>query len=402
MLTLDEARARLFSDLVRVGHERVALACAAGRVLARALVASEPHPRVATSAMDGYAFAADDLVGEPPLSLPVRGESRPGSAATTLARGTACRVFTGAELPIGADGVVMQEHVVREGDAILFSALPRARAHVRSAGADLAAGDVAIEAGTRLSARHLALAASLDVVELEVARRPVVAIVATGDELRPGGSTPRPSSVPESNAAALAAMVAAAGGVARIAPIARDDLELASHAFADALDAADLLVTVGGVSVGEHDVVRPALERVGVALDFWKVAIKPGKAIAVGRRGRARVVGLPGNAASALVTFALFGVPLLRAMQGDRRPVASTLPARLASPVKHAPGRLELLRVTLDVVDGELVAESLANQSSSATTGMAWADALALIPSESAELAAGARVEVLRLVDVGA
>jgi molybdopterin molybdotransferase len=400
MLSFAEARTRLLTGVARVGSERVPLGGGLGRVLARSLVARGPFPAFSASAMDGYAVSLSDLAGEGPWTLDVRGESRTGSPAPELERGCACRIFTGAAIPTGSDSVIMQEDVTREGDRITFSRLPKGGAHIRRKGEDLRAGDEALAAGVRLGPGHLALAASLDHPELEVARRPVVTIVCTGDELRAVGEPPRPASIPESNAVALAAMAERAGAFARTAPLVGDDPDATTLAVEDALRGSDLVLTVGGVSVGDHDVVRPALERAGVTLDFWKVAIKPGKPLVVGRAGARYVLGLPGNPASAMVTFALFGVPLLRSMQGDANPLPMLLRAKLASAVTRKPGRLEFLRATLEVVGGELAVVPLANQASGAVTSMAWGDVLALIEPEVASLPEGTMLDVLRLGDV--
>jgi molybdopterin molybdotransferase len=229
-----------------------------------------------------------------------------------------------------------------------------------------------------------------------------VTLVSTGDELRPPGSAPSPGKIPESNGVALRAMAAGAGAIARIAPFVPDEPAATERALRDALRGTDLLVTVGGVSVGDHDLVRPALERVGVTLDFWKVAMKPGKPLAVGRCGDAIILGLPGNPSSALVTFALFGVPLLRAMQGDARPSAPPLRGRLARAIAHEPGRDEFLRAAIEYAPDGLVVMPLANQASGAVTSMSRADALVRVPSVSTGLAAGDLVCVLSFADLGA
>ncbi len=400
MLSFDEARARILADVARLDDETVPLARAAGRVLARDLVAESPLPRFDHSAMDGYAVATTDLGGEGPWTLPVMGESAAGAGSPPLAPCAACRIFTGAPIPSRADAVVMQENVRRDGDASTFDARPRAMQHVRRTGEDMSVGVRAIAAGTRLGAGHLALAAMLDRAELVVARRPVVTILSTGNELRTPGSAGGEGSIPESNSVALAALAEQAGATVRIAPIARDDAEATVAAILDALRGTDLLLTVGGVSVGDHDLVRPALERAGVTLDFWRVAIKPGKPLAVGRTASARVLGLPGNPASAMVTFAVFGLPLLRAMQGDARPIAPLVSARLASVQKRSPDRLELARATLDVVDGALVVRTHGNQASGAATSLADSNALAMLPPGDAPLAAGANVDVVRWSDL--
>ena len=405
MLTFEEARARILTGASRLGQESIPLAEAAGRVLAERIVATHPLPPFDHSAMDGYAMRVADLVGGGPFRLRVGpDESRAGRAAPSLAPGEACRIFTGATLPQGADTVVMQEDVTRDGDQINLVARPRPGAHVRSAGEDIRPGQEALAEGTRLLPGHLSLSASLDRGALVVARRPSVAIVCTGDELRAPGSSGGPASIPESNGVALAALVRQVGGEPRILPSIGDDLDATAAALEGALAGADLVLTVGGVSVGDHDLVRPALERVGVALDFYKVAIKPGKPLTFGRREVAgkitRVLGLPGNPASALTTFMLFAAPLLRALQGDAAPIPLLVPARLGGGFHHRAGRLELARATLERRGRELVAVPLSNQASGATTSTGWATALVLIPLDAEDLAAGAEVDVLRFGDV--
>ena len=400
MLTFDEARARLLTDVLRVGVERVPLRDAAGRVLSRALVARDPLPRFDNSAMDGYAIAIADLEGSGPWTLAVTGESAAGAPAPPLAPRSACRIFTGAPLPARSDAVVMQEHVKRDGNAIHLESRPREGAHIRRAGDDMRAGETALTAGTRLGAGHLALAAMLAHVEIEVARRPLVTILCTGNELSAPGELVGAASIPESNSAPLAALAVQAGALVRVAPIAPDEPHAMVEALRAALSSTDLLLTVGGVSVGDHDVVRPALEHAGVTLDFWKVAMKPGKPLAVGRGAHAHVLGLPGNPASAIVTFALFGMPLLRAMQGDARPLATPLRAALAHDCKRSPDRLELARAILEVTDGALVVRTLANQSSGAATSLASSDSLAVLPGGVEPLRAGTMVDVVRWIDL--
>ena len=224
-------------------------------------------------------------------------------------------------------------------------------------------------------------------------------IVCTGDELRSPGEPPRPGTIAECNAIGLSALAEQAKASVRVAPMVGDDRSAARAAIEEALADTDLLVTVGGVSVGDHDVVRPALEEAGVRLEFWKVAIKPGKPLALGRAGNTRVLSLPGNPASSMVTFSLFGLPLLRTMQGDRRPLPTTLRAPLASAVQRSPGRLEFMRAKLAIIDGQLAVETLPNQASGAVTSMAWADALAIIPADAASLERGHMVEVVRFGD---
>jgi molybdopterin molybdotransferase len=400
VLSFDEARHDLLSAVPRLSAERVPLVEAVGRVLAEDVVARDPLPRFDHSAMDGYALATAALEGEAPWVLRVSGESSAGAAPPVVAPGTACRIFTGARLPSHADAVVMQEWANREGDCIRLDARPAPGQHVRREGEDLARGAIALAAGNRLSAGALALAAMLDRPELVVTRRPRVTILCTGNELRAPGDAAGGASIPESNSAPLAALARQAGALVRVAAIARDEPDEIERAITEALDGTDVLLTVGGVSVGDHDVVRPALERAGVSLRFWKVAIKPGKPLAVGTVASARVLGLPGNPASAIVTFAMFGAPLLRVLQGDKRPHAMRLPVRLAAPFKRSADRLEFVRAALDVDGGALRAHVHDNQSSGAATSLASSDGLALVPFGPAVLAAGALVDFVRWSDV--
>jgi molybdopterin molybdotransferase len=399
MLAFEEARARILAGAQKLGTERVPLRDAAGRVLAADLVADVPLPRFDHSAMDGYAVAVDELMGDGPWRLVAAGVSSAGRGAGPLAAKAACRIFTGAPLPVRATAVVMQEHVQRDGDVVVLSARPRLGEHIRRAGEDAATGTVLLPRGTRLGAGPIALAAMLGRHEVEVARRPRVTILCTGDELRSEAVVADEATIPESNSAPLAVLAAQAGASVRIAPIARDDHDATVRAITSALDGTDLLLTVGGVSVGDLDVVRPALERAGAEIEFWRVAVKPGKPLAVGRTATARVLGLPGNPSSAIVTFCLFGMPLLRAMQEDARPVAPPLVARLANPRERPRDRLELARVVLHVDDDELRATVLANQASGATTTLARSDGLAFIPQGDAPMSAGAIVRVARWMD---
>lgn len=404
MLRFSEALTRIVAlGAPPLGNTVEALDECEGRVLGEDIVAPADLPGFDYSSMDGYAVRARDLDGEPPYRLPVRGESRTGAVPGALAPQTAMRIFTGAALPEGADAVVMQENVAREGEVAIVTGKTRAGQFVRCRGEDLRAGSVAIARGTRLRAAHLSLAASLDRAHVAVAKRPEVAFLATGDELRRPGTDPVPGTIPESNTVALRAMARRAGANAKAYPYVRDDRAATERAFASALAEADVVVTIGGVSVGDHDLVRPALEAVGVTLDFWRVAIKPGKPLAIGNaRGRGRdtiVVGLPGNAASAMVTFTLFGMPLLRALQGDARPVPPLHRARMTRAHAHDPGRLELARATVSHGAGGLTVTTLGNQASGAATTMAQADAIVFVPEDATGLPAGAEVDVLLLSD---
>ena len=400
MLTFADALARLLGSASSLGAERVSLDDAAGRVLAEDLAAPAPMPAFDYSAMDGYALSSNDHVGPGPFAIPVVGESAAGRPLPDLAPGSACRIFTGARLPAGADAVVMQEHAERAGDTITITAAPRAGAHIRRRGADLEQGAIALRRGARLTPGKVALAAAIDRPQLLVARRPVVTVLCSGDELRSPGEPALPGTVTESNGYFVAAQARAAGAIVRVAPFVRDDAEVARAAVADALRGADVVVTIGGVSVGDHDVIRPALEAAGVTLDFWRVKLKPGKPLAVGRAGSAHVLGLPGNPASASLTFLLFGVPLLRALQGDAAPLPARLVARVAGAVRREAGREEFRRARLEQGPEGLVARLLTNQDSGAVTSFAEADALVVIPADRERVDDGESLEVIRIADI--
>jgi molybdopterin molybdotransferase len=394
MLGFEEALERIVLDAPRTPTERVELSEAFDRVNAEDIVARAPLPPFDYSAMDGYALDSRALTGSAPYRLRVSSESRAGHHVPTLAQGEACRIFTGAAVPEHADAVVMQENVTAADGAITFSARPSPGENVRRRGEDLEVGAIGLAAGTRLGALQLGLVAALDYADVAVARRPRVTVVCTGDELRQPGSAPWPGSVPESNGVAVTALARRAGADARATPIVPDDEATIRSTLEAALDSSDLVVTVGGVSVGDHDLVRAALEGAGVGLDFWKVRIKPGKPLVYGTRGAVRVLGLPGNPASAQVTFVLFGLPLLAAMQGARD--AHRLRrrrAKLGAALKQKTGRTGFYRakVTDDVV------VPLSNQASGAPTSLAWADALLVVPETTSELEPGASVEIIAL-----
>jgi molybdopterin molybdotransferase len=396
VLTFEEALIRVLDGAPTLATERVALADARQRVLAEELRARTPLPPYDYSAMDGFAVSARSFDGEGPWPLPVAGESRTGRLAAPLTSGATCRIFTGAPIPEGADAVVMQEDVERSDDRAVFKARPTHGAHIRRAGEDLTVGQLALERGTALDAGALGLVAALDYGDVLVARRPRVVILSTGDELRKPGSEAVAGTIPESNGVAIAALAARANAVTRFAPVARDEPGETRDHIARALEGADLLVTIGGVSVGDHDVVRPALEAAGVVLDFYKVAMKPGKPVTFGRRGDTVVIGLPGNPVSAQVTFALFGLPLLRRMQGHRSPVATTRAVRLGAPLRQQVGRRGFYAAT---VSGD-VATPLSRQASGSVAALAWADALVIVPADSAGYQTGDVAEALMLAEL--
>lgn len=378
--------------------ERVGLVQAAGRVLAEQVVSPVPVPGNDYSAMDGFAVNTSDFAREGEVTLPQKGICQTGHPVARLERGSCVRIFTGAHIPPGADAVVMQENTEREGDSIKFLSTPSIKSprpgdHIRRAGEDLQVGDEVLPRGMRLFGYQLGLLASVERSEVLVAARPQVTILCTGDELRAPGNSFSSGNLAESNSVALAALIEQAGGRATVGPIVRDEKAAMVHALRAAHLAADVIVTVGGVSVGDHDVVVPALKEVGAEIVFHKVKIKPGKPILFARWGEKFVLGLPGNPSSAQVTFALFGFPLLRALQGDAQSLPELRNARLIEAFGQRPGRIGFYRGRLR--GGEV--EVLKNQSSGASTSIAWGNALVVIESDCERLEAGEQVCVMSL-----
>lgn len=405
LVPFEDALAHVLRGAERLGVEAIALEDADRRVLAEHLEAPRPMPEHDQSAMDGYALRLADLEGNPPFALAVDGESRAGGRTPALPLGHACRIFTGATVPDGADAVVMQEQVLHENERIVLVARPALRQNIRCRGEDLAEGAVVLRAGTRLRPSTLGLAAALDRARVQVARRPRLALLGTGDELRAPGTAHRPGSLPESNAFVVGALARRAGATVRVCPFVVDDAVTLDHAVADALENADVLVTIGGASVGAHDLVRPALERLGVVFDFAGVSMRPGKPTASGRLGGQRVLCLPGNPASATLAFHLLGVPLVRALQGDdathpssvNLPVLGTYRRNLGG---NCDGRDDFLRARLELHGGVLHARLAPKQSSGAVTSFAEADVLIRLSGLRDRIEEGDLLPTLRLSDV--
>jgi len=396
MLDFDAARRTILESVVRLESERIPLSLARNRVLAEDIVAQSPLPAFDYSAMDGYAVRAADVPDTLPCELPVAGECRAGGAPSRLPPGAALRIFTGAVLPDGADSIVLQENTERVEQGVRLLERPLASEHIRRRGDDLAMGALALAQGTRLGAFQLGLAAALDQADVCVVRRPRLCVVASGDELRAPGSPGGEGTIPESNALVVAALAEYAGAEARIGPRIPDELGTATRLLSELIGQSDVLVTIGGVSVGDHDVMRHALRDAGARIDFWKVAIKPGKPFVFGRAGSGYLLGLPGNPVSAQITFALFGLPLLRALAGELRPVRSTTRVALAHAFQQKPGRLGVYRGRLDGTRVHLDG----NQASGATTSLARADCLVFVPKETSECAPGTELEALRLSEL--
>lgn len=390
MISVDEALARVLSLAGKPQPEQVPLANAAGRALLEPAIARLTQPPFDAAAMDGYALRDADLsqplriIGESAAGHPWQGTAEPL---------TAIRIFTGAPVPDGYDRVVMQEHVQRDGDTITVTA-PQTGTHIRARGNDFATGD-ALPAGRRLNAADIGLLAAMNLPEVTVARRPRVAILAGGDELVPPGQTPLDGQIISSNDLAIAALVTEAGGVPQILPIARDTEDSLRDSFAKAADA-DLIVTIGGASVGDHDLVGKVAADLGMDRAFYKLAMRPGKPLMAGRLGYAAMLGLPGNPVSAIICGILFMQSLIRAMQGLPHEI-QTRRARLAADLPPEGDRQHYQRARLnDGPDLPLIAP-FSDQDSARLALLAQAQALLIRPAHDPARKAGEIVDFLPL-----
>lgn len=400
MKSVAQASAEILASFRPLSVERVPLLSALGRFCAEPCLARRALPPFDNSAMDGYALRASDVAqasSAAPRVLQVLGESRAGGATPgALQPGTAMRIFTGAPMPSGADAVELQENVLRNGEQVTLHSPLAAYDNVRRRGSDVADGAQLLAAHDEITAGEIALLASQDFAAVSVFRKPRVAIVCTGDELRDIGEPERAGSIVSSNAYGLAAQVLAAGGEPWVLPTVRDTREDVARAVREALRA-DVVVLSGGVSVGDYDVVREGLADAGVVLGFWKIQMKPGKPVSFALHGDVPVLGLPGNPVSTWVTFELFVRPGLRTMLGDRNPHRSELQVRLAVELKRNPGRTEFARAKLGRDGDGFVAHLLGKQSSGALSSMVGVDALLEIPADCQQLAAGQQLRALLL-----
>jgi molybdopterin molybdotransferase len=400
MLSVDAARARILAGLAPVPAEIVGLVEAWGRVSAAPVLARVTQPPYHVSAMDGFALKAADgaagarlrVVGSAPAGHPWHG---------TLEHGEAVRLFTGSILPQGADAVVLQEDTDAADGWVAIHDAAIAGRHIRRAGQDFALGATLVAAGRRLTARDVGLAAAGNHPWIVVHRRPRVAILATGDEIALPGEPIPPGGIVSSNAHALAAFVRALGGEAMVLPIARDDVASIAEG-ADAARGADLLVTTGGASVGEHDLVQAGLGQRGMTLDFWKIAMRPGKPLMHGRIGDLPVLGLPGNPVSALVCSVLFLLPALARLSGLPAVAPPTSPAVLGAALAANDHRADHLRATLNESDdGTLVATAHERQDSAMLRLLTQSDALILRDPHAPAAGRGSPVRVIRLDALG-
>lgn len=391
LLTVEDAQARILANCAPLVPETVALEAAAGRVTAQPALATVDLPPFPSSAMDGFALRSADVPG----TLSIVGSIAAGSpAGGRLDAGQAMGISTGGVVPDGADAVAPIEVVVEQDDSVEVPEPIEAGTHVRPRGGDVRAGDPVVPARVRLSAAQLGALAAAGVAEVVCARRPRVAVLATGSELVAPGRPLAPGQVYEANALMLAVALAAVGADVERLPAVADD----EDAHRDALErglAADVLVTSGGVSVGPHDLVRRIEVELGVEEVFWQVAVKPGKPVAFGVRGRTLVFGLPGNPVSSLVGCELFVKPAIRALQGLADPLPRFEHGRLASPLRRNAARDELVRARARSDAGEVVLEPLAGQESHMIVRAAAANALVHVARGDGMLDAGAAVPYL-------
>jgi molybdopterin molybdotransferase len=397
MLSVAEARARILSAFAPLPAEQVALPQALGRVLAEPIHARLTQPPFAVSAMDGYAVRSAD-VAHVPVKLKLVGYAPAGgSYDKRIGSGEAVRIFTGAPLPEGADAIVIQEDTEASGDTVLIKESSPTNHYVRPAGLDFKRGDLGLAAGKRLNARDIGLAAAMNYPWVFVRRRPRVAILATGDEIAMPGDPLGPQQIVGSNGLALGAFLSAAGAEPFDLGIAPDNREALQRMAAGAAGA-DLLVTTGGASVGDHDLVRAALGEKGMSVDFWKIAMRPGKPLMFGRIGTTPVLGLPGNPVSSLVCALIYLRPALRVMLGETSIDGGEEVAVAGRDLAENDSRQDYLRAKLSRdATGRPVATPFEKQDSSMLFLLQQADCLVIRPPRAPALAAGSAVPILRL-----
>jgi len=375
LLAVDDAIARIGAAIAPLSTERVQVGSAGGRVLADLLTARRTQPPFDGSAMDGYAVRLEDVVTVP-TSLTVIGESAAGgSFDQKVGEGQAVRIFTGAPLPAGADTIVIQEDTRRDGGTVLINEVPKPGQHIRRAGIDFREGDAFFRPGRRLSASDVALVAAMNIPEVTVFKRPRVAFFATGDELILPGETPGPNQIVSSNSAGLSALIREFGGEPIDLGIARDN-EASIKDCAERARDADILVTVGGASVGDHDLVQPVLTSMGLSVDFWRIAMRPGKPLMFGDLNGIPFLGLPGNPVSALVCGQLFLRTAIDARQGMATSHPPLMPVTLGADLKENDKRQDYLRATLQVVEGAWIATPLNRQDSSMLSALSQSHCL--------------------------
>ena len=386
MISVDEALAHLFALTSPVGTERVSLSQASGRVLATDAIATRDQPQFSASAMDGYAVTGPVSTG---ASYRVVGESAAGAAFSgQLTKGDAVRIFTGAPVPAGCDTVIIQENVSRDGAQITVTDAASG-SNIRPAGGDFRIGQ-SLKSPRRLSPNDVALLAAMNIPLVDVSRKPEVALISTGNELVMPGETPGPDQIIASNTFGLKALLEGIGANVRILPIARDNAASLEQAFGLS-DGADLIVTIGGASVGDHDLVGQVAQQLGMQQRFYKIAMRPGKPLMAGRMGDAMMVGLPGNPVSAMVCGQVFLRPVIDAMQGLPKQKRLPLTATLAQAVAKNGPREHYMRA---IVQSQKLT-AFERQDSSLLTVLADANALLIRPPHDPAQPAGAQIQYL-------
>ncbi len=399
MLEVEEARQRIFDYLSTLPLERAAVGNAAGRIVAEPVVAPVDLPLFDNSAMDGFAVQAADLAGasrERPVTLRIVGEIPAGSSSSLQIKGGKCvKVFTGSTLSAGADAVVMQEDVIideKDPEKVVCCESVKPWENVRLRGEDVKKGALILPKGERIGAAGIALLGAMGLKDVGVARRPVVGLLATGNELLEAGESLEPGRIYESNRSMLLDPLRAAGASPRSYPIVPDSLRDTSRILEQALGECDAVITTGGVSVGQYDFVKKAFEQIGGELNFWRVAIKPGKPFVFGKHGEKLLFGLPGNPVSAFVTFLLLVRPALLRWQGASQVDLPTHPARLAEPLANRGDRRHFMRVHVDP-SGDV--RSAGTQASHMLGSLAAANGLVDVPPNTT-LQKGDAATVLR------
>lgn len=398
LMPVDEALARGLA-LIRtnLSTETLPLAQATGRVLARPVRAARPLPPFDNAAMDGFAVACAELSGDGPWSLPVIGTMRAGDAPCGMAPGAACRILTGAAIPQGADAVIAQEDTRRNADRITLTRRPKPGQHIRLAGDDLSEGAAVVPAGRLVDARIAGAIAAAGAGTVEVHKRLRAAVLCTGSELVPPGLPLGPGQIWDANHAILAAALNTPWIDRRDLPALPDDPALLGAALLDACEHTDLLITTGGVSVGDEDHMARVFTAAGGKIHAMKIAMKPGKPLTLGRLGQTLWLGLPGNPVAAFVTWTVLGARLAEAMAGIDPIAPRKVLARLAAPLRHKPGRCEYrpARVLGFSAQGAQMIECLDAPGSHRVALLARAEGLALIPAEASAMAAGDLIEFL-------
>lgn len=394
LLPVAKAKTHILKGVNICSGEYVEVRDAAGRVLAKDLKAKRNQPPFAASAMDGYAVKAQDIA-KTPVKLEVIGEAPAGRQFSGLVKsGQAVRIFTGAPVPRGADTVVMQENALLKGETVTIKQSAKFGNFIRPAGLDFKKSEIVLTADTVLNARNVGLCAAMNYAKVPVRRKPVVAILATGDELVEPGDKVRADQIVSSNSVALAAAVKAFGGEPVNLGIVPDHLSRIEAAIKSA-SKADILITIGGASVGDHDLIGPAFKSLGIKLDFWKIAMRPGKPLIFATKGKQRILGLPGNPVSSLVCARIFLKPLIETMLGLKN-TDVVAQAKLASPLPANDLRQDYIRAKLSRDDqGRLLVTPFSKQDSSMQRVFANSDALIIRAPHAKPARAGANVKYL-------